>query len=602
VTGSCQAAIESYLTAHSEGTIVTSSSSNLAAAVAAAIAANHNSSLVPGEFAESALLPYPYGTNGSGGSVRSEPGRDAAAVLVTGAAINQVIATGTSATIPAAALEDHIAGIVQSVIDVSGSNTADDLTQAGRTSVLSKALTTITNDYASASAGIKVDLIAADAAVGEALVRDSFLEGLPNKGLNPILIAAMPGVTGTNPALAPQAANAFVVGLLTSSSGTFIYPDEGQGASIDGFAVNILSDVIGNTSIDALVSHAIGLRVYNLYAQPANGLSAVVTLGKTLFSVYPSTNPAIETALTEGLTAGVPQGAGQEDQRASFAQDLTAADVASAPNIEEGAIFVDPYYAGEFTHKIFTSVYNSSAATLAADAPTLATDAGNIIGSDGNVLTNVANTFGQFITAGELSATNAGTYAYNLIVGAQNGTIAAGSILGGGGKLALGPAITVGSVVDLASIADVLALGVTDYFGHNVTADASAYASDIGLIAEKIAAIVTTESFTNPGKTSQSGPIAEFIAGTLADYITGLQLDGGSTAPGSPQTLALEAIKTDVEAAINASGASQSTKNTVDSDVTTAVNTSPTHANAYAGNYDGDYGAIAVQETTVTNL
>jgi hypothetical protein len=545
-------------------------------------------------------MPYPYGTDGSTGSVRSEPNRDATAALIATDAIKQVIATGTTSSIDNAMFEEYLRAVTDSVIDVNGGQTGKDLTDSGRTAVLKNALTAITNACASASHGLKVDLINGDAAIGKILVTDPFLEALPSDALTTILSGAMLGISGTNPVDAPYAANAFVIGLLTSSSNTFTYPNRAENETIGTFAASILSKVAGNTTIDTLVTNSIATRVYGSFSNFVNGRNALLTVGQTLLTTYTSANPAIETALTIGLESAVTQGVNQENQRVAFAEDLAGDKTASAVNIEKGAIYVDPYYAGQFTNGIFASLYSKSPSTLTSDAASLATGAGSIIGADGNVLTQVANTFGTFIGNGELSATNAGAYAADLIVGAQTTSVA--PITGGGGKWALGPSITAASVVDLASIADVLADGVTKSFGSNVTANASAFASDIGLIAKDIANIVTTESFTNSQKTSQSGPIAEFIAGTLADYITALQLDGGSTGAGSPQTLALDAIKTDVEDAINASGASQSTKNTVDADVATAVDTSPTHANAYAGNYDGDYGAIAVQETTVTNL
>jgi hypothetical protein len=596
VVTSCQTDIENYLSAHSEGTapdyMITCSTSQLASAVAAVIAADSTATVgnTPPCFVISALVPYPYGANGA--SSRSASSLASAAVAVTDAAINQVIATGTTSAITTAVFENHIANITDLALNVTS------LTQADREAVLGSALTTVAAAYASALPSHQPMLKASVQQIGQAISDDVHLEALGSAGLNPVLEAGMAEVASTAPAYAPYLARAFADGLTLSSSNTFTWPAAGQGVTAQQFLVNILSPVAANTTIDTLVAHDVAAGLYNnnvnSTANGNNPLGSVVSAGQSLFANASYSTAAVKTALTVGLTAGITQGNDQETQRISFAQQLASSEVSSAAAIEQGAIYVDPYYAGGFTYGIFNSIYTSSHATLASDAPTLATDAGNIIGADGNVLTNVANTFGEFIGAGKLSAANAGTYALNLINGAQNGTVPVNTIIGGGGSF--NDHNTTG-VVDMASIVDVLALGVKNSFGTINTTNASTFGSDIGLIAKNIAYIVTAYSFTDTQNANRSGPIAEFIAGTLSDYLVSLGLN--STALND----ALTDIKTDVNGVIQSAGTfTQTTKTQVENEVSNAVNESLTSTNPYGGNQNGDYGAIAVQETTVTNL
>jgi hypothetical protein len=595
ITGSCQAAIEAYLTQHSYGTapdrIATSSSTQLATAVAAVIRANTNSALVPPDFALSAILPYPYGTNGA--EPIPEPERDADATLVTGTTVSVIIATGTT-TVSAANLELRVAETADYVIDESGNAAADDLTTAGRESVLSAALTAVTDAYASASVTFRTTLIQADQTLGKTLLADTYLENLASNGFTTILEVALPGVVGNNPGFAPSAAQAFVTGLITTSSNTFAWPDEngqtgGQGATINQFTVSILGDVVSNIYVDNLVSNAIGSKIFANATNSVTGRESLVALGEALINTYTASNPTTTTntsingAFTAGLESSVTQGVDEEDQRIAFAESLTQQEVSSAIGIAAGAVYVDPYYAAGFTSGIFAKIYASNHTTLATDAPSLAQVTGEVIGADGNVLTQVADTFGTFIGAGELSATNAGTYALDLIHGAQNGVLPAA--IGAGGKFVIS---TTTSVVDLASIADVLAKGVRTSFGSSISTNATTFGSDIGLIAKNIAEIVTNYSFTDSLDSNHSVPMAEFVAGTLADYIVALT---GATS--AETTDALNDIKTDVDAVVNTQ---------VQADVNTAVTDAATTGNGFGGNADGDYGAIAVQETTVTNL
>jgi hypothetical protein len=577
----CQMAIQNYLTAHGEGTITSASSSALAAAVASAMTSNTNPLLTPPDFAISALLPDPWGSTPY--SVIPQPRRDADAVAVAAAAINQIIATGL--VIGPTELDEQIARVSEYLLDEGYGNSNFSLDLAGKEAVLQTALTTITNAYASATPAFRPVLKYADEAVGQKLTDDGFLEGLA-------------GVTGTNPAYAPYAARYFVTGLMTSSSNTFTWPNQSNGVTITQFTQDVLTNVVSNGTLDNLVTNAISTNVYANAASNLAGRETLDAIGEALFNQFTASNPtsatneAIDTALTTGLESGVTQGLNEENQRIAFASALTTAEVASAVSIEKGAIYVDPYYAGQFTNGIFTNIKASSAATLVSDAPALATGAGNIIGSDGNVLTQVANTFSTFIGTGALSATNAGTYALELINGAQLGT--EGPILGGGGKFKIS---TTASLVDVASIADVMAAGVKASFGSSIsTAQAPTFGSDIGLIAQNMGYLLTAYSFTDSLDSNRSIPMAEFVAGTLADYIVALNL--GATA----QADALNDIKTDIDTAIEASFFGSSTKTQVVNEVNAAVTAAPAGTNGFGGDADGDYGAIAVQETTVTNM
>ncbi len=494
---SCQTAIENYLSAHSEGTIVTSSSTNLATAVAQVIKSNTNTALTPAFFAESALLPYPYGTNGSTGAVRTDVSptfnRDAAAVLVTGSAIGQVIATGTNATVTPAVFAANVAAITDKVVDVSGTNTAKNLTIDGQTSVVKTALATITNAYAPANTTFKTTLLNTDTALGTALLVDTNLESLPANGLMTILKGAMPGISGTNPAPAPFVAKSFVTGLLTTGSNTVSIPDNAQGETAPKFAVDILTNVVTNTIVDEWVANEVGIKVYNNNIVHQSNL---VNIGLALFVAYPNVTGAV-FKFAQGLTDAVTQGVNQENQRIAFVAALTTANYQRAVPILKGAVFADPYYAGSsvvggtggFTYAVFNSIYAKSPSALLSTATSAAVGVGNMLGQDGNALTQVADTYSTFLAAKKLAVASTGTYASDLIYGAATGAFASYAVdawgNGGGGKLNLGSSSTssnipTASVLDLASIADLFADGVIKYYGSTLNANAATAASQIG--------------------------------------------------------------------------------------------------------------------------
>jgi hypothetical protein len=574
---SAQSEIDAYISPSSA--FVTCTYTKLAQAVANAIKNNSDSTLTPAIIAQAALLPYPYPS----GSVRAEPNRDAAAVIVTGSALTQLIASGSTPN-----FVSQVAAIGDRMVDVN-SSTSGAISSTAQSSVISTVLSTITNAYFPASTTFRPTLLSSITSLGQKLLGDSYLENLPNKALTNVLVSAMLGITGTDPAMAPTVAADFVTGLITTSSNTFAWPDESQGATSSTFTVNIISKVVGNTGVDELVANVVGTQIY---ANSTANRNALISLGEALFTAYPASNPAIETKLFQGLEAAVTQGTNEENQRVAFIQDFTPNEVASAANIEEGAIYTDPYYASQFTSGLFGVLYHQGAAVLSGDAAMLATDAGNMLGADGNELTQVANVYSSYISSGELSASNVGTYAANLLNGAIHGTVAAQYAVdawgnGGGGKLAVASGITTATVIDLASVTDVLADGVVAYFrsqGTLASSQSATAAGYIGTLAEDVAALAGTETFTDSANTNRSGYVAAYIAGTLADYIVALGVSP------TAYTDILNAIKSDVEA-ISANSAFDS-----------AINTAVTQAENRDSAYVSITGPIDVQETTVTNL
>ena len=535
----------------SSGTIVTSSSTVLATAVAKAIKADSSSTLTPAIFAEAALLPYPY----PGGTVRQEPGRDSAAVLVTGSAIAQLVATGTSTKVTEIDFTTDVAAITDAVIDVSSTNASNKLTTAGREMVGKEALGVISDAYTANTGKVpRATLLAADEGVGKELATDSYLEGLSSDGLTVILESVMGGVNGvkgTSVAVAAFAAEYFTAGLVSTGS----VPNQSQGMTFPAFAVDILRPVSINQSVDELVLYELGL-----HDDGANQ-TALVNIAESVFKAY----PAGDTKFVQGLAGAIPKGNKSETARINFADALTTGTVAAAPKILEGMTFVDPFYASEFTTGVFNSIYAKNPSTLLTDGTLIASGVGNVLGQDANELTQIANVYGTFISSGKLPTASAGGYATALIGAAESSDInsdrftgaAAG---GGGGLLKLGAAITNATVTDLASITDVLADGIVSFYktaGTLNTSETSTAASDIGNLAEAVAKFVGTETFSDSSNSKESGPVAEFIAGTLADYIEAV-ISTTNTA-----TAILNAIKTDVEKI--------STNSTFDSDISSAI-------------------------------
>jgi hypothetical protein len=533
------------------GTILTASAAQLAGAVASAIAdtANTNS---PADLAASALEPYE-------GRVRAD--RNTLAPLIAVSAINALI-SGTDANLnsDAGAVTDSLV-----VVNTAAPLATDEaLSAAGRTAVVKAALAAISDAAVSNSS-----LLGTDQGIGQALASDTYLEHLPKDALTAILQRGMAGINGAKgkaQTVAPQAAENFVQGLIS-----FEMPN---GASYPAFAVSILKEVSKNASVDELVAYQIALADNSSQA-------SLLTLAGALFEKYPSATAKV----TQGITAVTPPGVDDETQRIAFIQALTAAQVSKAVSVVEGAVFVDPYYAGQFTDAVFKSVIVSPKGEklLGRDASSIAKGLGAVLGQDGSVLTQVADVFSQYIGSGKLPAASAASYAADLIKAATTGSIPASQFSGaaaggGGGQLNIGAGISTATVTDLVSILDLLGNGIitADHAQLGTAAGLSKAVSEMRALATAVAKFTGNELFINSNNVSQ--PVAAFLAGTLADQVVQL------TTAGYAQSAILNAISEAV---------TRVTNSVVDKEVTAAISER------------ADYpviGAISSQETAVTNL
>jgi hypothetical protein len=459
-----------------------------------------------------------------------------------------------------------------------------DLTAADDTAIVKAALGTISDAIAGGSSPLSAaTLLAGDQAIGAALAADPTLEGLnaAKNGLVTVLqggIAGITGVRGKSQIAAPEAAGAFVAGLVSGP-----VPDN---LALPTFAVDILKGVSKNTSVDELVAYQIGLKDNATQAD-------LVTLATTLFAKYPS---AINK-VGQGILAVTPAGFNTEANRVTFVNSLTMAVVKDAVAITQGAIFVDPYYADKLTQGVINGI-------LAAPAPTggtkgaikyatkIATIAGQTLGQDGQELTDVASVFSALTGADTLPVASSSVYALALINGAIKGlpatvptsvfppTVPGGDPVGVGGKLAVKTGISNQTVMDLESIVDLFANGIISANGTSAAAGIAADVKEIGALIKGVAALTKSETFLNSN--SVSVPVAVYLAGSLTDTIATL-------------TGATGTAWTDLEAAI-AKGVDAEVTKTVKAVVTTDVFTGTAYTNY------PEIGAIAVQETTVTNL
>jgi hypothetical protein len=522
-------------------TILSCSASVLAEAVANEIASPSNT-CTPQDLAISAMQVYPYPT----GTAR--PDRETSSILVTKAAINELLTLGTDTQ-----FNIDAAQITYGVLSVGGTNTAINLNDEGQAEVAAAGIGTISDAYVAGTTAIpKATLLLADHAIGVSLSADTFLEGLSGKALVVIdegALAGINGVNGTSAAAAPLAAQSLVQGMVVTGT----VPDSAQGETFNEFAASLLSNtnVNVNASVDEYVANAIGAKDNN--ANP----TSLVSLAEYLIGPY-YTVPGFVTKVTQGIAADIPPvttaGDAQENNRIAFVKALVT-QYPGTVGIEalEGMVYVDPFYAGGpngFTNGAFNALYTKSPSDLTADAPIIATGVGQVLGQDGNVLTQVASTYSTFLGAGKLPVTSAGTYATNLITGAETSTVPASQFTGkaagaGGGQLNLTTPVTA-TVVDLASITDVLADGIITYYGSSLNANASTAASEIGTLAEDVAKFTGSEAFTDTQDSSRSGSVGVFIAATLADYIVGLNLASAT------QTDIINDIKLDVDQDVNA--------------------------------------------------
>jgi hypothetical protein len=451
--------------------------------------------------------------------------------------------------------------------------------------IVKAALSTITDAIASNdSPQSEATLLATDMAIGQALVSDTTLEALPVKtGLISILETGIEGITGargTAQTNEPEIAAAFVGGLVTGTIPNSItgVPDN---LSYPVFATDILKNISRNTSVDELVANQIAAA--DATASPSLSGTDLVLLAQALFTKYTTAQDKI----AQGIIAAIPPTSGtSETARIDFVQMLTGAEQRDAVTINEGAVFVDPYHAADFTDAVFSSI--TKASTLESDATRVATDVGEILGQDSIALANVAGVYSDFLTSGALKATSATTYALDLIKGAVKGlpTTVPVSVYApqfpnaDGGKLDIGTDITTNTADDLASIVDLIANGIASSPGNT----SARIASQIGTLVENVAKLTKADSITgdyDTTSTTTTVPLPVFLAGALAQDIAGLS--------SSDQTAIFAAIQKDVTA-IN----SHELK-------TDLINLFSASSTGFYTSYPV-IGAISPQETTVTNL
>jgi len=548
-------------------TTLNASAAQLAAAVASVITSTGTSN--PGNVAAAAFLPT---TVGATQKVRSD--RDTSAGTVAESAI-AAIASGD------ANFASKVAGITDSLVDVNGADTAQNLSTAGKGAVVKDSLEKLSDEAAAASPAITpTDFSTAVTAIGQTLAGDTFLQGLPTPALTTVLQTGIEGIYGAkknDTTNAPAEAANYVNGILTAG-----LPNSSTYAT---FGVAILKDVNTNASVDEQVANVIGTK------DTPSDLPAV---GTALITAYSKETVKI----TQGLVASITAVNDTESGRVTFLTNLLAntTPAKNAVSVIQGAVYCDPYFAGDFTNAAFNAVVGGTPTTaskkaLASDATKAASAIGNILGADGDTLTQVAQVFGTDIGNGDLPVTKATAYATDLINGAVKSTVATTAFTqtaayppgGPGGKLNSGNlavGITGPVLDDLVSIVDLVAGGiVTANIGVGTTLSGSSLTkaeSEIGGLAAAVAKLAKNELFTTPNGTSVAG----YIAGELAKYITA---SFGSLS-GAPDTGIIAAIKSKVDAVSNAA---------VKADI-----------NAQLADYSGDryIGVIGSEETAVTNL
>ena len=566
-TAQAQAEIQAQLP--SGKNINSASAAQLAAAVATAITTSTDAA--PAAFAAAAFAPV---TVGSTAKIRSD--RNSSAPLVVAKAISVISGTDTNFAAQIGALDD-------SVVVVNGTNTRENLTIAAKEAVVKTSLETL-SDEAVATTGATItgtELNAAATQIGTSLATDTFLKTQPSLTLITTLqggIAGIYGVKGRDIANAPAEAAAYVQGILNGGIPNSL--------TTPVFAVDILKDVNTNASVDELVTNKIAI---------ADSFGDLPSVGSALIAAY--SKEAVK--ITQGLVAAATAVNNTESNRVTVLTNLTALQPKSAASILEGSVYVDPYFAGDFTGAVFQSVVTGTPTTktkaaLATAATAAATGVGAILGSDGDVLTQVAQQFGNEIGLTNLPATKAATFASNLVKSALNSTVPTtafsqftGYPNGGGGgqfaggKTSLATAITRTALNDLASVVDLFAAGVIQADGgSSITGSGLSKAeSQVSLIAADIAKLAKNEAFVAGNATSVAGFLAGSLANTIADLsLPALSQSGLFAAVEKAVSAASAADKTDV--------AAQFTGSTYLGDLYNASGTGP----------------IGTEETAVTNL
>jgi len=417
------------------------------------------------------------------------------------------------------------------------------------------------------------------AGIGTALANDTALQNQlrPANALITILSGGLAGITGSrgNSQLsAPMLAGDFVEGIVTGTAPGV----SGTVPAVTGtsFAVGILKSVATNANVDEFVTYQVAL---------VSGSALSTSLGDALYKKY----PRAVAKITQGIMDATTSGTGEPNRTALLTALIgsTPTEYRNAPAILEGAIFTDPFYSGSFTTAAFNAIQaNKSAAQVATDAAGIATGLGEILGQDGYVLTQVATAFCKAMGTGEpLTASNAATYAKDLIAGAvagypnpisahqNNFSVITGTtsylppgVSSDGGKLVLGNgrngAPTAGftiqsapTVKDLESIIDQFATAIVNADGVDsagvTTKDATAAATQIGTLAEDVAKFTKGENFV---PTSDMGvpavdvstEVENFLAGSLAQTIVDLNLTGTVTIGRTSETVG-QLILADVE-------------------------------------------------------
>ena len=567
-------------TPYAAPTINSATAAQLEAAVAKAIVGG---SVAPGDLAASALEP-------SGGPAKVRADRNTSGPGIVAASITALAASNDSSFVTdSAAVTDEVA-------HVNYPTTTADLTLAGQEAVVKSALGAISDAYvkgAPASLVSSANLLLADQAIGTALAGDADLTGLPASGLTTILQTGIEGITGLkamSTAAAPYAAENFVAGIVSGGTAP-------NSATLTAFAVSILKNVAANANVDEYVSFAIG-------SKENTSQSSLLTTGTTLLAKYTADQAKITQGLADAVTA-----APGEAGRLTLVNGLANAQVKYATTILEGAVFADPYYAGEFSGAVLTDIYDSPTGhtLITTDAPGIASGVGAILGQDGNSLTQVSGTFSDLIISGALNVTNAATYANDLITGAAKSTLPATDFLNitagsAGGKLAVGTGVIntliAGSTVDdLVDIADLFGNAILTKFAaisSPTKAEATTVASEIGALAKDIAAFTKNESYDTVGSTNPE-PVATIIAGSLAKLVASFDFPliiSGATDV-SPQSLIFAAINTDVAA---------ETTGTIKTDVGIVLNPSDSSNPLYYTNDTFYTGPINTDETPITNM
>ncbi len=544
----------------SNKTVATASSKDLLFAVQQAVGLTGTAAVVtPTDLVESALEPdaankFRTDINQTGPLVAAT----AVSVLLSGTTAPAVTGTG-------------VASITDAVLDVNQASPKHELDATARATAVKLSLGLVSN-AALSNAG----LLVADEDIGMTLATDPFLETtLASPALIDILqggIAGITGLTGKAQAVAPEAAEDFVQGLLASGT----VPDA---LSYPNFAVEILKKVATNASVDELVSYQVGLK---------DSASDLVNLASTLFAKYTAAGDIVK--VTQGVTAVTAAGGTNENARIAFIKSLSTASVKDAVDIDWGASYVDPFYSSQFTSTVFSSIVTGGGNKLAIkDAPTLASGLGELLGQDGNELTQVAEVYAGLTGSNILPVSDSATYAGDLIKGAADSTVpisefagapvfGGGGTVGGGGTLAV-TAPTAAIVTDLQGIVDLFAASILDVNGTATSAAVKADAKEIEALVKAVAKFTKSEDFIVSGSNSQ--PVAVYLAGSVAKEIAALDFSA------SIQAALFGAITAGVDAEVD---------KTVRGEVATDVFTD-NGFEAYQV-----VGAVAVQDTTVTNL